>query len=199
MWYIGPHQTVWFHCDIIWIIQTFVKFCWLTSHDLAPHSFFCPHSATANEKSWVNQWTNHLVRWVVHKNFGWSDIKKWKNFIHIGILAYYLNKNFHGQNPRPIVLDDQTWILSRKLLGWWTGPVHVFGNVWVALQFYRSHLPSGQLFSCSTALQFAIFKFAVTVYLWFGAGYSLSVLMSFHTDLGHSVNHMIAPMPVHQL
>ena len=46
------------------------------------HMLVAISSAAANEKSWVAQQTTQLVHWVVHTNFGWSNIKILKNYAY---------------------------------------------------------------------------------------------------------------------
>ena len=73
-----------------------------------------------------------MVRWVVHTNFGWSDIQILKNNMHILITTHPTWLHHLGRLDMDFG-ERNSWVA--------VGPV--FGNIWVAQSFHRSHWRPG--------------------------------------------------------
>ena len=73
-----------------------------------------------------------MVRWVVHTNFGWSDVQISKNNMHILITTHPTWLHHLGRLDMDFG-ERNSWVA--------VGPV--FGNIWVAQSFHRSHWRPG--------------------------------------------------------
>ena len=87
-------------------------------------------SAAAKGKSWVAQRTTQLVRWVVHTNFGWPDIKYWKKYAyfdnHTSSMA--ASSGTLGQKKSLGCQSDQYLVISGS-------PDRFIGRIWRPLSY----------------------------------------------------------------
>ena len=63
-----------------------------------------------------------------------------------------------------IVWDDPLWTLATQILGLPVGLI--FGNIWVARPFYRSHLATGRPLSCSTDFDRKYSAVVIWIYIY---------------------------------
>ena len=103
--------------------------CWCILTTFRTNQVLVMLSAAVNEKSWFGQGTTKLVRWVVHTNFGWSDIntlKKRYGYFDNHMSNVAASFGMLGQKKSLGCQSDQYLLISGssdRFIGriWWPG------------------------------------------------------------------------------